>query len=97
MLVVGDQHSSNSKTLYNEVVQVNPRSYFISTADDIDPAWFERIDPAAKGRPDAELLSQGNAPEGFDPGRLAVGITAGASTPDWVIDDIEQRLLALEL
>ncbi len=100
MLVVGDQHSSNSKTLFGEVQAVNPRSYFIATAEDIDPAWFEGLDPAAKavavsaaeGQLDAKLLAKGNAPDDFNPGLLSVGITAGASTPDWVIDEIEARL-----
>jgi 4-hydroxy-3-methylbut-2-enyl diphosphate reductase len=95
MLVVGDQHSSNSRTLYSEVLAVNPRSHFISTAEDIDPAWFAGFDPAAKGELDPGLLEKGNAPAGYDSARLAVGITAGASTPDWVIDEIEARLRAL--
>ncbi|MCC7478094.1 4-hydroxy-3-methylbut-2-enyl diphosphate reductase [bacterium] len=99
MLVVGDPHSSNSKTLFSEVRAVNPRSYFIATAEDIDPAWLSGLDPLAKlgGGAGFEpaLLAKGNAPEGFDATRLAVGITAGASTPDWVIDEIEARLRSL--
>lgn len=92
MLVVGDPHSSNSRTLHAEVLAVNPRSYFISDAGDIDPAWFADVDPAAKGEPVPELREKGNAPSDYDPRQLAVGITAGASTPDWVIDEIEQQL-----
>jgi 4-hydroxy-3-methylbut-2-enyl diphosphate reductase len=95
MLVVGDAHSSNSRTLHAEVLAVNPRSYFISDASDIDPAWFAEVDPAGKGTPAPELREKGNAPADYDPARLAVGITAGASTPDWVIDEIEQRLHSL--
>lgn len=95
MLVVGDQHSSNSRTLHAEVSQVNPRSYFISSAADINPAWFAGFDPAYKALPSAEMLEKGNAPGGFDPAVLSVGITAGASTPDWVVDDIEAALHAL--
>jgi 4-hydroxy-3-methylbut-2-enyl diphosphate reductase len=92
MLVVGDPHSSNSKTLYGEVVQVNPRCYFIASAADIKPGWFAGFDPALKPEPSSELLAKGNAPDGFDHCKLAVGITAGASTPDWVVDEIEARL-----
>jgi 4-hydroxy-3-methylbut-2-enyl diphosphate reductase len=92
MLVVGDAHSSNSRTLHAEVLAVNPRSYFISDAGDIDPGWFSGIDPLAKGEPSVELREKGNAPADYQPGEPAVGITAGASTPDWVIDEIEQRL-----
>jgi small subunit ribosomal protein S1 len=97
MLVVGDQHSSNSRTLHNEVLAVNPRSYFISSAADIDAAWFHGLNPAAKAAPTAEMLEKGNAPTGFDPRALAVGITAGASTPDWVIDEIEAALREMKL
>ena len=95
MLVVGDAHSSNSRTLHAEVKAVNPRSYFISDAGDIDPAWFASLDPAQKGEPTLELREKGNAAPDYNPARLAVGITAGASTPDWVIDEIEQRLNSL--
>jgi (E)-4-hydroxy-3-methyl-but-2-enyl pyrophosphate reductase len=95
MLVVGDPHSSNSRTLFAEVQQVNPRSYFISGADDVDPAWFVGLHPAAKPKPDATLREKGNAPADYDPAALAVGITAGASTPDWVIDEIEEKLRSL--
>ncbi|MDQ3024178.1 MAG: hypothetical protein M3R04_07335, partial [bacterium] len=95
MLVVGDAHSSNSRTLHAEVLAVNPRSYFIADASEIEPAWFEGIDLAGKRDLDIELLEKGNAPADYNPARLAVGITAGASTPDWVIDEIEQRLHSL--
>jgi 4-hydroxy-3-methylbut-2-enyl diphosphate reductase len=95
MLVVGDSHSSNSRTLHAEVLAVNPRSYFISDAGDIQPEWFGGFDPADKGEPSAELREKGNAPANYDPSQLAVGVTAGASTPDWVIDEIEQRLNSL--
>ena len=37
VLVVRGAKSSNGKVLFSECVAVNPRSYFISTADDIDP------------------------------------------------------------
>jgi 4-hydroxy-3-methylbut-2-enyl diphosphate reductase IspH len=49
----------------------------------------------AKGSPDSGLLEKGNAPAGFDSAALSVGITAGASTPDWVIDEIEAALRAM--
>ena len=37
VLFVSGAKSSNGKVLFSECVAVNPRSYFISTADDIDP------------------------------------------------------------
>lgn len=68
MLVIGDPHSSNSKTLYQKVKQVNPNTYFIHSKDDL-----EGIPLSAE---------------------MTVGITAGASTPDWIIDQIERTLLS---
>ncbi|MCH7471627.1 4-hydroxy-3-methylbut-2-enyl diphosphate reductase [bacterium] len=92
MLIVGDEHSSNSKTLYTECAKVNPRCYFIQGPDDIEEAWLAEVDSTAKPAPDKETASKGNARADYDPKKLAVGITAGASTPDWVIDAIEARL-----
>lgn len=40
-IVVGDPKSSNSVELYNTAREVNPNSYFISTAKEIKPDWFK--------------------------------------------------------
>lgn len=40
MLVIGDTHSSNSRRLAEVCTQVNPRTYRIATADELDAAWF---------------------------------------------------------
>ncbi len=64
MLVIGEVHSSNSRRLAEVCAQVNPRTYRIATADELEAAWFV--------------------------GAEKVGITAGASTPDTVI----QRVMA---
>ena len=45
------------------------------------PAWF--VESAAEIDPDERFPAR-------------VGLTAGASTPDWVIDEVEDRLLANE-
>jgi 4-hydroxy-3-methylbut-2-enyl diphosphate reductase IspH len=95
MLVVVDSHSSNSRTLYNEVLQVNPQSHFIHSADDLRPEWL-RPRSSERDSLTVEMLEKGNAGADFDPQVLSVGITAGASTPDWVIDEIEARLRQLE-
>jgi len=40
MLVIGEAHSSNSRRLAEVCAQVNPRTYRIATADELDTAWF---------------------------------------------------------
>ncbi len=76
MLVVGDAHSSNTRRLLEVCAEANPRSHFLSCADEIDPAWF----PSAGS---VEWVT------------LSVGITAGASTPDWVVAEIAERVVLL--
>ncbi|HOT90371.1 MAG TPA: 4-hydroxy-3-methylbut-2-enyl diphosphate reductase [Anaerolineae bacterium] len=39
MLVIGEAHSSNSRRLAEVCAQVNPRTYRIATADELDAAW----------------------------------------------------------
>jgi len=73
VLVVGDEHSSNSKRLFEVVKKVNPNTYFVSGADDVKADWFPE-----KGSAKAK--------------RFKVGITAGASTPDWVVEEIARRV-----
>ena len=73
MLVVGDEHSSNSKRLFEVVKKVNPNTYFVSGADDVKADWFPE-----KGSAKAK--------------RFKVGITAGASTPDWIVEEIARRV-----
>lgn len=40
MLVIGGAHSSNSRRLAEVCAQVNPHTYRIATADELDAAWF---------------------------------------------------------
>ncbi len=40
MLVIGEAHSSNSRRLAEVCAQVNPRTYRIAAADELDAAWF---------------------------------------------------------
>jgi len=40
MLVIGEAHSSNSRRLAEVCAQVNPRTYRIATADELEAAWF---------------------------------------------------------
>lgn len=66
MVVIGGYNSANTKRLAEVCKELQPRTYHIETAEQLDPAWFEDVD--------------------------RVGITAGASTPKWVIDEVMERI-----
>jgi 4-hydroxy-3-methylbut-2-enyl diphosphate reductase len=68
ILVIGGQHSANTRHLW-EICQRYKPSHLIQGADDLDPAWFDGV--------------------------AGVGLTAGASTPDYVIDEVEAALSRL--
>lgn len=40
VIFVGDQHSSNSRYLFNVCKIANPRSYFVENKEMVDPSWF---------------------------------------------------------
>ncbi len=66
MLVIGDQHSSNTAKLVEVACSSCPRVYRIDTVDNLRKEWFEN----------AEI----------------VGITAGASTPAWIIKEVVNKM-----
>src|ERR1035437_6664012 len=66
MLVVGGFNSANTHRLLEVCTELQPRTYQIETAAEINPAWFE--------------------------GAERVGITAGASTPKWIIDEVMNKI-----
>lgn len=67
ILVIGGQHSANTRHLW-EICQRYKPSRLIQGVDDLDPSWFVGVE--------------------------TVGLTAGASTPDYVIDEVEGALAA---
>jgi len=62
MIVIGGYNSANTRRLAEVCTELQPKTYHIETAQQLDPVWFEGV-----GR---------------------VGITAGASTPKWLIDEV---------
>jgi 4-hydroxy-3-methylbut-2-enyl diphosphate reductase len=66
MLVVGGFNSANTTRLAQICKDIQPLTYHVETADQIQSDWF------------------------FGVG--TVGITAGASTPRWIIDEVVERV-----
>lgn len=66
MLVIGGHNSANTTRLAHICQEIQPRTYHIETADEIDLEWFA----------DVELT----------------GITAGASTPQWIVEKIVDKV-----
>ncbi len=69
MLVVGDPKSRNTRKLYEICKAVNPKTYFVTSHEDLKPQWFTSCE--------------------------SVGITAGASTPEEIISQVEERLKSM--
>lgn len=66
MIVVGGKNSANTRRLADICKTIQPRTYHIEVADEMDPSWFAAAN--------------------------SVGVTSGASTPDWVINDVVARV-----
>ena len=66
MVVIGGYNSANTRRLAEICKEIQPITYHIETASEIDAEWFKGIN--------------------------RVGVTAGASTPKWIIDDVLSRL-----
>lgn len=66
MVIIGSQGSANSKRLWEIAKEINPRSYFVEGAGDLQKEWVENAKSA--------------------------GVTAGASTPDWSIEEVLKKL-----
>lgn len=66
MIVIGGFNSANTRRLAEICTEIQPKTYHIETAEEIDSAWFQGVETA--------------------------GVTAGASTPKWIIDEVIERL-----
>lgn len=70
MIVIGGYNSANTRRLAEVCKELQPQSYHIETAQQLNPDWFEGVEK--------------------------VGITAGASTPKWVIDEVVEQVEAIK-
>lgn len=66
MIIIGGKHSGNTQRLYQISKALNPNSYHIETADELQKEWFEN--------------------------RENIGVSAGASTPDWIIQEVVNKI-----
>jgi len=66
MLVVGGFNSANTRRLLEVCAEIQPHTFHIETASEIDPTWFAGVEQ--------------------------VGVTAGASTPKWIIDEVLNKI-----
>ena len=71
MIIIGGKHSGNTQRLYQISKTLNPNSYHIETADELQKEWFEN--------------------------KENVGISAGASTPDWIIQEVVNKIKEIKL
>ena len=69
MFVIGGHASANTSRLARICREIQPHSWHIETAGEIEPDWFLGVDK--------------------------VGVTAGASTPSWLIDEVVGRIAEL--
>jgi len=69
VVVVGGKNSANTRHLAEICRGIQPRTWHVETADELQPEWFA--------------------------GCQVVGLSAGASTPDWVIEGVAERLRML--
>jgi 4-hydroxy-3-methylbut-2-enyl diphosphate reductase len=70
MIVIGGYNSANTTRLAQVCAELQPKTYHIETAQQLNRSWFEEVD--------------------------TVGVTAGASTPKWVIDEVLEHIRCID-
>lgn len=70
MIVIGGYNSGNTQRLAAICREIQPYTYHIETAKELNPKWLTR--------------------------REKIGLTAGASTPLWIIKEVEGRIRRLK-
>ena len=88
MLVIGGFNSSNTTHLQEIAIDKNIPSYHIDCAERILPG--NRIEHKPLGGD--LVVTEGWLPDG----KIVVGVTSGASTPDKIVEDAIDRILAMK-
>jgi 4-hydroxy-3-methylbut-2-enyl diphosphate reductase len=89
MVVIGGYNSSNTTHLQEIAIERGIPSYHIDSASRIGPG--NRVEHKPLGK-DLEVT------ENWLPdGAIVVGVTSGASTPDKVVDEVIEKILALKM
>lgn len=70
MIIIGGYNSANTRRLAQVCTELQPKTYHIETACQLDPTWFSGV--------------------------RRVGVTAGASTPKWLIDEVLDRIRQID-
>ncbi len=66
MIIIGGKHSGNTRRLAQISKALNPNTYHVEKADELDSDWFKNAEN--------------------------IGVSAGASTPDWIIKEVVKRI-----
>ncbi len=88
MVVIGGFNSSNTTHLQEIAIDRHIPSYHIDSADRIGPGNQVEHKPLGKA-----LQVEDNW---LPTGEIVIGITSGASTPDKVVEDVIEKILALK-
>ena len=70
MIVTGGFNSGNTQRLATICREIQPKTYHIETARELNPRWLVR--------------------------KKKIGLTAGASTPHWIIHEVEKEVRSLK-
>lgn len=82
VLFVGGTKSSNARVLYKQCVEANPRTYFISNADELESILRDTEIP---GFQDSDIITNPD---------LRIGICGATSTPQWLMEAVRDKLTA---
>jgi 4-hydroxy-3-methylbut-2-enyl diphosphate reductase len=88
MVVIGGYNSSNTTHLQEIAIEKNLASYHIDCSDRIISA--DTIEHKPLGLP----ITQSH--QWLPSGKVKIGITSGASTPDRVVADVIEKIFALK-
>lgn len=88
MVVIGGFNSSNTTHLQEIAVEHGIPSVHIDSGDRIGPG--NRVEHKPLGK-DLEVLEPW-----LPAGKITVGVTSGASTPDKVVEEVMKKILAIK-